>query len=127
MTARRTLTLLLIASGLAACAGERWALTATNDVGSVLVIRVTTSTSQRSWLIRQGDHLILLSESAPVVGTLELVDPQTCEVYDRDAIPETPTLIDPGDLDAVPPDYELGLVLGEAVSGLGAQPNFDGC
>jgi hypothetical protein len=105
-----------------------WSVVVVNENSGVpLVVRVTTQTARQSWLVPPGGNALLFYQQAPLEGVVELVDPLTCEVFDKDTLPSSPTVIEPGSLDTQPPDYELGMIEDRANRGPLAAPNFKGC
>ncbi len=64
----------------------------------------------------------------PVSGTMELLDPNTCEVLDRKEIPNVPTIVSPTVDESRSAGVSMVLMLNERLDEKDLRPpNFAGC
>jgi hypothetical protein len=106
---------------------QTWTLGALNRTGVALVIRITTDVGQQAWLLPDdGVALLRISETA-ASGWLELLDPVSCQLYDRARIPAESTVVAPFPVVANPGTYSLGLIEDQTSRRPADLPNFDGC
>lgn len=88
-------------AALVACGAPSWRAAAVNDTGGPFVVRITLEAKAFAWSLPPGASITLLTGGQAPEGTIELLDPATCEVLDQQTMPTTPYVVAFN-----PPDHE---------------------
>jgi hypothetical protein len=82
-----------------------------------LIVSIATDRSAELWLVPAGAHLVLLRDTEARQGSIELIDPEDCTLYDEAKLQPTAftIVIEPGAGDAR--DFSMRLDPGADVAG----------
>jgi len=123
----------LMVLGLAACSAAVIGCGATpyrldlSDQSSDVAVRIHIDGRVDTWLDRDGQGLTLIVADASPSGTIELIDPASCEVLDRQPLPPAGSTIFYGGPALDLPHVTMDFAPGASTSRPPTPPNFTGC
>jgi hypothetical protein len=115
----------------ASCVGPppRWTLTVyNNDSQDSAVVRINTPTGPADWLLRPQQIDTLIDEEHPIEGSIEILDPMTCERLAREEFSRERRLLillDQGMSGDGP--WQIHINAMDPEEGEGISPDFFGC
>src|SRR5215217_4396523 len=77
-----------------------------------LIVSIATHRSASMWLIEPETHVVLYRQAEALAGSIELIEPTTCFLYDNAQLAPSSFTIVPKLFKGPPPDFELDLVPG---------------
>jgi hypothetical protein len=123
------LQVVAIALCLAGCsAQELWTLALWNDAGKPIVVQVSSGANRSAWLVPEDEAFTIINAPQPLTGTVELLDPRTCETLDQRDIPAVSSIISAIVDESRPSGLSLAIMLNDRLTRSDPRPpNFLGC
>ena len=119
------LAVLIVVAG---CRSSDWTLAVWNDSGQQVVVQISSGPDRSAWLVAVDEAFVIIQSPQPIAGTVELIDPKTCELLDQRDIPAKTSIISPVVDASRPRGLSLAIMLDDRLTHEDRRsPNFQGC